>query len=544
MADDDDWIVLHASPGDPGACRRRQSPSSCDSRLSEFVVLEALPAARPTDSMEGARFLAFDNDAEEESTPSNNAQSQADISASNDECGANFQVCTPVGRVGASRASLHSASSSAAQPSSADNPERFNGRWVNHKVFPNGAEKKLDLGNIEATAKWDCRSRQCPPGGCLQGAGGMRLLLARQAFEKEVQLSEKGDWRRQGLKQMLQRCYNRGESKFSSLLIPVGTESIKLCERGLALGVASSSPSLFGQVRAEVVKEAAKGADLTTHGDSDQEEGHEDHRVGLAKSWLTAHYEKTAEHDPVPGAMRTEQFSASKESASDLFKAYSKEMKDHALKQSKFFGVAKAFKAARVHEESVNEHPKCDECNRLKSLIRMFKLQPEQRAEQCVLLKEHKAAVNCERQEMNDQEARSILAPWEVLAMQVDAATQSNFLLPKMRGRATKSTATLKRMKQKIFGSMSFGEGCRIFVVPPNIVSGANLTITIIHLSVIAALRERGGVLPQELHLQLDNTTGDNKNETMMLYAAWLVQTGQFQRVRLFFLPKGHTHTS
>ena len=69
MADDDDWIVLHASPGDPGACRRRQSPSSCDSRLSEFVVLEALPAARPTDSMEGARFLAFDNDAEEESPP-------------------------------------------------------------------------------------------------------------------------------------------------------------------------------------------------------------------------------------------------------------------------------------------------------------------------------------------------------------------------------------------------------------------------------------------------------------------------------------------
>ena len=83
--------------------------------------------------------------------------------------------------------------------------------------------------------------------------------------------------------------------------------------------------------------------------------------------------------------------------------------------------------------------------------------------------------MNCESQEMNDQEARSILAPWEVLAMQVDAATQSNFLLPKMRGRATKSTATLKRMKQKIFGSMSFGEGCRIFVVPPNIVSGANL---------------------------------------------------------------------
>ena len=92
MADDDDWIVLHASPGDPGARRRRQSPSSCDSRLSELVVLEALPAARPTDSMEGARFLAFDNDAEEESTPGNNAQSQAGISAANDECGAKITL--------------------------------------------------------------------------------------------------------------------------------------------------------------------------------------------------------------------------------------------------------------------------------------------------------------------------------------------------------------------------------------------------------------------------------------------------------------------
>ena len=80
----------------------------------------------------------------------------------------------------------------------------------------------------------------------------MRLLLARQAFEKEVQLSEKGDWRRQGLKQMLQRCYNRGESKFSSLLIPVGTESIKLCERGLALGVASSTVVHLSTAKSEL----------------------------------------------------------------------------------------------------------------------------------------------------------------------------------------------------------------------------------------------------------------------------------------------------
>jgi len=32
------------------------------------------------------------------------------------------------------------------------------------------------------------------------------------------------------LKQMLQRCYNRGESKFSSLLIPVGTGELQNCQ--------------------------------------------------------------------------------------------------------------------------------------------------------------------------------------------------------------------------------------------------------------------------------------------------------------------------
>lgn len=49
-------------------------------------------------------------------------------------------------------------------------------------------------------------------------------------------------------------------------------------------------------------------------------------------------------------------------------------------------------------------------------------------------------------------------------------------------------------------------------------------------------------LLGRALVLLLDNTTADNKNKTVLAYAAWLVETGSFDKVTLFFLPKGHTY--
>ena len=131
---------------------------------------------------------------------------------------------------------------------------------------------------------------------------------------------------------------------------------------------------------------------------------------------------------------------------------------------------------------------------------------PDKRAEWEDELKDHKLTMSIERQEMDDAGARSILSPWEVLTIQVDAATQSNFMLPRVNGTKTKGAAAWTRLKQKLFGTFAVGAGSRIWLVPPCIKAGADLTITIVHIAVLAALAERGGVLPQELHLQLDNT--------------------------------------
>jgi len=46
----------------------------------------------------------------------------------------------------------------------------------------------------------------------------------------------------------------------------------------------------------------------------------------------------------------------------------------------------------------------------------------------------------------------------------------------------------------------------------------------------------------QVLHIQLDNTTAENKNLVMVSMASWLVKSGKVKRVRVFFLLVGHTH--
>ena len=44
------------------------------------------------------------------------------------------------------------------------------------------------------------------------------------------------------------------------------------------------------------------------------------------------------------------------------------------------------------------------------------------------------------------------------------------------------------------------------------------------------------------LHLQLDNTTKQNKGRALVSYLAYLVFRGTFEQVYLNFLPVGHTH--
>lgn len=67
------------------------------------------------------------------------------------------------------------------------------------------------------------------------------------------------------------------------------------------------------------------------------------------------------------------------------------------------------------------------------------------------------------------------------------------------------------------------------------------MTATVLWLS-LCQLRDHYGRWPSELHITIDNTSGENKNKYVFAFAAWLVASGKVKQVRIFFLKVGHTH--
>ena len=145
------------------------------------------------------------------------------------------------------------------------------------------------------------------------------------------------------------------------------------------------------------------------------------------------------------------------------------------------------------------------------------------------------------RQVLDDAGLEAIANPRLKWTLIVDAATQRNFNLPKFRGRSPKAFAKLPYWEFKLMCVYAYGFGFVPFLVHNSQKGGPNLTWTVIW-EVICDMRTHYGFYGEELHLQLDNTKADNKNYAMVAMAAWLVKSGRFKRVRVFFLMVGHTH--
>ena len=115
----------------------------------------------------------------------------------------------------------------------------------------------------------------------------------------------------------------------------------------------------------------------------------------------------------------------------------------------------------------------------------------------------------------------------------------------------------IDRPRVKLVGVIAHGRKRVVYVVPPAQKHGANMTCTILN-DVILTLQKESDMRPQHLWVQMDNCSGENKNNTVMAYGALLQQQGVFKTVRIGslpadaskrlmqvsfgFLPVGHTH--
>jgi hypothetical protein len=124
------------------------------------------------------------------------------------------------------------------------------------------------------------------------------------------------------------------------------------------------------------------------------------------------------------------------------------------------------------------------------------------------------------------------------LCVIVDAMTEGSTSTPMTRrdAKGFKPAA----YKTQLYGALVHGpEG--FFGYTTSGMKGARVTVEVVHRTLLKLAKTRK-VWPKFFRLQLDNTTSDCKNHTVMAYLAWLTATGVFEKAVAGFLAVGHTH--
>lgn len=129
--------------------------------------------------------------------------------------------------------------------------------------------------------------------------------------------------------------------------------------------------------------------------------------------------------------------------------------------------------------------------------------------------------------------------PERYLSMILDGMDQKKTDLPWVWP-LDKATASLQKIKTHVTGVIMHGHkpSSLLYTDFLDVPHDPNLTCHIINQSLLAL----EGPIPPNFLLQLDNTSKENKNSTVLVYLAMLVLLGVFVTVVVSFLPVGHTH--
>lgn len=136
--------------------------------------------------------------------------------------------------------------------------------------------------------------------------------------------------------------------------------------------------------------------------------------------------------------------------------------------------------------------------------------------------------------------------PEKYLSISIDGMDHQKTSLPAFR-RETKATGSQEKLDVHVTGVLIHGHypHAAAYEWTDNHLSDSNMTIHVL-LDTIRQVfehkRENGIPLPSVLYLQMDNCTRENKNKYLMSVLHLLVYAGVFKKIKLSFLPVGHTH--
>ena len=431
-----------------------------------------------------------------------------------------------------------------------------NGFYDSAWAFPGqrpGCEKNvLEEASCSVVQKWQCRKLlNCTSGTCTHQLNAFTVLRLRSDF---CHACPDHPSRQRVLLRRLETMYDRGSGKWSTTKLAVSDyTSVDVCPSAYALILGFTESALRKAV--DEVKTSTKlvqvfNAPLATSLVPLRPIESASELDSLLRGYVHQHLLKIWDDDPAPlGASRSSACVVRKQSAAQHWKT----CLEHFAKLGRPLQGGNARKLAtimaaekRLVQKTVNSHPKCQCCVRLAARLEAaFNMKGpaghEARQNVAAEIRKHDNNHMGERAVFDDNSYLSIAYPHRVWVIVADAATQRNFSLPKLHGRPAKDLVGAEYWRFKLMGTYAPGFGFTPYLLHNSSVGGDNLVWTVIW-DTIKRMKDFYGFTPDELFILLDNTTGDNKNLTMIGVCAWLVATGKFRKVRVFFLMVGHTH--
>lgn len=407
--------------------------------------------------------------------------------------------------------------------------------------FPEGTDgpSNWDLANLAAAQEWDC-----PCVDCRNCIGSERIpLLHLYEYRKKFRTTAKssGGFRDAARSEMEVR-YDASQNIFMRSF-KVG-EVVDCCaaSAGLAKGLSFGT---FASARADVTKKRPKSEGRREGAEKQQsvERAHLNAYIRVLRGGLEG---------PKGGSLVHDKWYVAKQSMKQRWEVYTK---GRQRKKLPVIGSLALFtKLWKEHNEIVEVvskgHPKCDRCgellaqrakyaDRCDAVGRDWVKQCD--AEQAEHDKEHLG----ERDYAEDWWFKSVEHPELVTCASMDAPTETQFDVPMQRRTAhdvVKSLEGGKKWSSKIMGLMFAGHGMRVYAAREALGSGSNLSLTVLYLGLLQ-LAAANVPLGRIFHILLDNTTGDNKNNELLFFLAWLCLIGVFEEPNAFMMIKGHTYS-
>ena len=131
-----------------------------------------------------------------------------------------------------------------------------------------------------------------------------------------------------------------------------------------------------------------------------------------------------------------------------------------------------------------------------------------------------------------------------ILKLSVDGVDQAKFRIPRNLA-SSKEFQAIWRPQHHIVGSIAHGWVECYWLMDVDVPKDTNTIITIICKTldlVYDMAKAKNRSFPRTLLINLDNTSGQNKNQIMEAFESWLVASDKFEATQSEFLWVGHTH--